>query len=70
VHPPLCHRRVQLPYNVNPDKRCHKIENISDELKDWLPIAIRYEINMIFPLEAICNAKRSECVYIKSGFKI
>jgi transposase len=41
--PPLCHRRIQLPYNVDSYKRRHKIENIFGRLKDWRPIATRYD---------------------------
>jgi putative transposase len=41
--PPLCHRNIQLPYDIDLYKRRHKIENMFGRLKDWRPIATRYD---------------------------
>jgi putative transposase len=54
--PPLCRRRIQLPYNIDSYKRRHKIENMFGRLKDWLRIATRYDRSAHTFFFSICIA--------------
>jgi transposase len=41
--PPMCHRKIQLSYDLDLYKRRHKIENMFARLKDWRRVATRYD---------------------------
>jgi putative transposase len=52
--PPLCHRRIQLPYDIDSYKR--RLENMFGRLKDWRPIATRYDRYAHAFFSSICIA--------------
>jgi transposase len=54
--PPMCHRRVQLSYDIDLYKRHHKIENMFGKLKDWRRIATRYDRCAYTFFSSICIA--------------
>jgi putative transposase len=41
--PLRCNRKIQVSYDVTLYRRRHKIEDMFGRLKDWHPIAIRYD---------------------------
>jgi transposase len=50
------HLKVQRSYDDDLHKRRHKIENMFAKLKDWRPIATRYDRSAHIFLSAVCIA--------------